>query len=218
MLDIAIHSFVTLFVTADPVGLVPIFIAIAGNYRVSDQRAIALRAVLIAGVILIAFAVLGDAILAFFGVTIPAFEIAGGLLLFVIGFQMVFSQGEAKTEGPSSVPPEKADLTQLAVFPLAIPMIAGPGAISATVLLAANEDKGLPERGILIAVIIALMLLTFGAMLLAHPINRILGNTGRIVITRLLGVILSAMAVDFVVRGATSVARTMTQAVAAGQM
>ncbi len=215
MLDIAIHSFVTLFVTADPVGLVPIFIAIAGKHRVSDQRAIALRAVLIAGVILIAFAVLGDAILAFFGVTIPAFEIAGGLLLFVIGFQMVFSQGDAKTEGPSA-PPEKADLTQLAVFPLAIPMIAGPGAISATVLLAANEDKGLPERGILIAVILALMAMTYGAMLLAHPINRILGNTGRIVITRLLGVILSAMAVDFVVRGATSVARTMTQAVVGG--
>jgi multiple antibiotic resistance protein len=204
MLDLAIHSFVTLFVTADPIGLIPIFIAIAGNHTLSDQRSIALRAVLIAGVILIAFAVLGDAILTFFGVTIPAFEVAGGLLLFVIGFQMVFSSGDAKREGPSA-PPDKTDLTQIAVFPLAIPMIAGPGAISATVLLATHEDKEIPERGMLIGVILVLMVLTYVGMLLAHPINRLLGNTGRVVVTRLLGVILAAMATDFVVRGMTSI-------------
>lgn len=204
MLDLALHSFATLFVTADPVGLVPIFIAIAGGHSVADQRAIALRAVVIAGVILIAFAILGDAILTFFGVRIPAFEIAGGLLLFVIGFQMVFSQGEAKREGPAA-PPAEVDLTQIAVFPLAIPMISGPGSISATVLLATHEDKGLAERIMLIGVIVALMALTYAAMLLAHPINRVLGNTGRVVITRLLGVILAAMAIDFIVRGLTKI-------------
>jgi multiple antibiotic resistance protein len=215
MLDLAIHSFVTLFVTADPIGLVPIFIAIAGAHRVADQRAIALRAVLIAGIILVAFALFGDWILAFFGVTVPAFEVAGGLLLFVIGFQMVFSSGDAKREGPSA-PPAEADLTQIAVFPLAIPMISGPGAISATVLLAANEDKGIAERGMLIAVIVLLMAITYGAMLLAHPINRVLGATGRVVITRLLGVILAAMSVDFVVRGMTSIIRGISQAVGSG--
>ncbi|MBN9022569.1 MAG: MarC family protein [Rhizobiales bacterium] len=204
MLDLALHSFATLFVTADPIGLVPIFIAIAGSHSVADQRAIALRAVVIAGTILIAFAILGDSILTFFGVRIPAFEIAGGMLLFVIGFQMVFSQGEPKREGPAA-PPAQADLTQIAVFPLAIPMISGPGSISATVLLATHEDEGFPERVMLIGVILALMALTYAAMLLAHPINRVLGNTGRVVITRLLGVILAAMAIDFIVRGLTKI-------------
>jgi len=211
MFDLALHSFATLFVTADPIGLVPIFIAIAGRHSVADQRAIAFRAVVIAGIILIAFAILGDSILTFFGVRIPAFEIAGGLLLFVIGFQMVFSQGEAKREGPSA-PPAQADLTQIAVFPLAIPMISGPGSISATVLLATHEDKGAPERVMLIAVILALMAITYAAMLLAHPINRVLGNTGRVVITRLLGVILAAMAIDFIVRGVTTIVRDIGSA------
>ncbi len=204
MFDLALHSFATLFVTADPVGLVPIFIAIAGRHSVADQRAIALRATVIAGIILIAFAILGDSILGFFGVRIPAFEIAGGMLLFVIGFQMVFSQGEAKREGPAA-PPAEVDLTQIAVFPLAIPMISGPGSISATVLLATHEDKGLTERIMLIGVILVLMAITYAAMLLAHPINRVLGNTGRVVITRLLGVILAAMAIDFIVRGLTKI-------------
>lgn len=215
MLDLAINAFATLFVTADPVGLVPIFIAIAGAHRVEDQRAIALRAVIIAGVILIAFAILGDSILAFFGVTIPAFEVAGGLLLFVIGFQMVFSASDGTREGPPT-PPADADLTKIAVFPLAIPMISGPGSISATVLLAANEDRELPQRAMLIGVILVLMALTYIAMLLAHPINRILGDIGRIVITRLLGVILAAMAMDFVVRGVTSIAGEISRALSAG--
>ena len=213
MLDTAIHSFVTLFVTTDPVGLVPIFIALAGRHSVADQRYIALRAVIVGGIVLIAFAVLGDAILGFFGVTIPAFEVAGGLLLFVIGFQMVFSQGDAKSQGPSA-PPALADLTQMAVFPLAIPMISGPGTISATVLLASNEDHAVPERIVLVVVILVLMAITYAAMLLAHPINRILGATGRVVITRLLGIILAAMAIDFTVRGMTSIVGTMSRAVA----
>ena len=213
MLDLALHSFATLFVTADPVGLVPIFIAIAGRHSVADQRAIALRAVVIAGIILIAFAILGDAILTFFGVRIPAFEIAGGVLLFVIGFQMVFSQGEAKREGPAA-PPAEVDLTQIAVFPLAIPMISGPGSISATVLLATHEDKGLTERIMLIGVILVLMAITYAAMLLAHPINRVLGSTGRVVITRLLGVILSVMAIDFIVRGLTKIIQEISGSLA----
>ena len=213
MLDLALHSFATLFVTADPVGLVPIFIAIAGRHSVADQRAIALRAVIIAGIILIAFAILGDAILTFFGVRIPAFEIAGGLLLFVIGFQMVFSQGEAKREGPAA-PPAQIDLTQIAVFPLAIPMISGPGSISATVLLATHEDKGLTERIMLIGVILVLMAITYAAMLLANPINRALGTTGRVVITRLLGVILAAMAIDFIVRGLTKIIQEISGSLA----
>jgi multiple antibiotic resistance protein len=205
MLEQAINSFVTLFVTADPIGIAPIFIALAGDRSAAEQRQVALRAVLIAGGILVAFALLGDAILSFFGVTIPAFEVAGGLLLFVIGFQMVFSQGETRA-GPSAPP---ADLTQLAVFPLAIPMISGPGAISATVLLASREDASIPDRAVLLAIIAGLMALTYAAMLLAGPINRILGATGRVVVTRLLGVILAAMAMDFVARGVAAFVKGM---------
>jgi multiple antibiotic resistance protein len=203
MLEQAIHSFARLFVTADPIGIAPIFIAVAGSHSTSDQRSVALRAVLVAGGILVAFALFGDAILAFFGVTIPAFEVAGGLLLFVIGFQMVFAKGDAKREGPSA-PPDPGALTEMAVFPLAIPMISGPGAISATVLLASQEDRDVTGRTILIATIVVLMALTYTVMLLAGPLNRILGVTGRVVVTRLLGVILAAMAMDFVARGVKS--------------
>jgi len=208
MLDQAVHAFVTLFVTADPIGIVPIFIAIAGDRSTHEQRSIALRAVLIAGSVLIAFAIFGDAILAFFGITIPAFEVAGGLLLFVIGFQMVFSKGKPPRQGPSA-PPADADLTQMAVFPLAIPMIAGPGAISASVLLASRPDHNLEGRGILIGAILVLMVLMYAAMLLADPINRGLGPTGRVVVTRLLGVILAAMAVGFAAHGVSGLITAM---------
>lgn len=208
MFDQAIHSFVTLFVTADPITITPIFIALAGGQSAKDQRAVALRAVLVAGGILIAFAAFGNAILALFGVSIPAFEVAGGLLLFVIGFQMVFGKGDPPRPAPSS-PPATADLTRIAVFPLAIPMISGPGAISATVLMATHVDAAWGSRAFLIAAILVLMALTYAVLLLAGPINRVLGDTGRVVVTRLFGVILAALAMEFVGRGVTAFVKGM---------
>ena len=138
MLEKLIHSFVTLFVTADPISIVPLFIVVTAGMSDASRRLVALRSVLIAGPILIAFALFGDDIIKFFGITIQAFEVAGGLLLFAIAFRMVFDSGK-----PADAPQDTdsdTGLTQIAVFPLAIPMMAGPGAISATILLTTHRD------------------------------------------------------------------------------
>jgi len=200
MLDIQnlVHSFVTLFVTADPISIVPLFIVMAGGLDVTAQRQIAFRAVIIAGAVLIAFALLGNEIIAFFGITIQAFEVGGGLLLFAIAFRMVFSTGSESQA--TSAGADSSSLTQIAVFPLAIPMIAGPGAISATILLTSHRNGWVDLVG-LVADIVVLMGLTYIVLRLSNRINRALGEIGRVVASRLLGVILAALAMQFIGHG-----------------
>ena len=217
MIETFIKSFVTLFVTADPIGIVPIFIIFAGNLTAAERGEVALRAVVVAGGILVAFALFGDAIISFFGITIPAFEVAGGLLLFVIGFEMVFGKGDSAPRSPGAQPTDTSPVTQIAVFPLAIPMISGPGAISATILLSTHGDAAWTTQIELIVAIIGLMALTYGAMRLAGSINKLLGDIGRIVVSRLLGVILAALAMQYLGDGistfASQIAKSMAQTV-----
>lgn len=153
---------------------------------------------MIAGAILIAFALLGDEIIAFFGITIQAFEIGGGLLLFATAFRMVFSTGGESHA--ASADADGSSLTQIAVFPLAIPMMAGPGAISATILLTAHRDGWLGLAG-LVCIIVVLMGLTYVVLSLSNRIDRALGEIGRVVAGRLLGIILAALAMQFIGHG-----------------
>jgi multiple antibiotic resistance protein len=204
MFDEALSAFVTLFVTIDAPGLAPVFLALTAGLSRAERGQIALRASLIAGGILLLFALAGTLILTVFGITIPAFRIAGGLLLFHIAFEMIFEKRQERHERSAERAVTADQIRDIAVFPLAIPLLAGPGAISATILLAGSYADPL-GRALLIAIVAVNLAAAWGVFLLAERIDRYLGVTGRIVLTRLLGVILAALAVQFVIDGVVAV-------------
>ncbi|WP_421723387.1 MarC family protein [Bauldia sp.] len=207
MFEKPIHSFLTLFVTANPISIVPLFLVVTAGMISKERNAVAIRSVLIATVILIAFAVAGDRIIAFFGITIEAFEVAGGLLLFATAFHMIFASEDRGQKAAASV--TDSDLTTVAVFPLAIPMMAGPGAISATILLTSRRDDWVELVGLIIA-IAALMVLTFLVLIASRRIDNLIGSVGRIVVGRLLGVILAALAIQFMGTGVRTFVETFS--------
>lgn len=204
--ELLAQALVTLFVTIDPIGMAPVFLAVTRGMTSEQRRQTAIRAVIVAGAVLVLFAVVGQKLLDFFGITMPAFRIAGGLLLFAIAFEMVFERRERRKAESVERALTHEDVGHLAVFPLAIPLIAGPGAISATILLAARAPDALVvgEIALVAAVLVASCLVVF---LAAGKIERLLGDTGRIVLTRLLGVILAALAVQYVADGILAFAR-----------
>ena len=198
-----ISTFVTLFVVVDPIGLVPTFLAITQGLPISARRQIAVRASLIAAAILIGAAIIGDWLLTRLGISLPAFRIAGGLLLFSIASEMVFG---VRIERQSRTAEQALeDVRHAAAFPLAIPLMAGPGAITATVLLAARTDARPLFLAALVAIIVAVIGLCLAVFLLASRIGPLLGTTPNVVLSRLLGVLLAALAVQFVIDGLRAV-------------
>ena len=206
-LDFAIAALVTLFVVVDPIGLAPAFLAVTDGFDRPQRRRVALRASVIAAAILIGTAIAGDWLLRQLGISLPAFRIAGGLLLFSIASEMVFGwRGERETRTAEQAIEEH--VRNVAAFPLAIPLLAGPGAITATVLLASQADARPLWLGILVAMIVLVAAASFASFWLAGRIGRLMGATGNIVLSRLLGVILAALAVQFVIDGVQAVWRT----------
>jgi multiple antibiotic resistance protein len=198
--DFLVSALVTLLVVVDPVGLAPTFIGVTQGMPGSSRNQVALRASLIAAAILSGTALVGDWLLTTLSITLPAFRIAGGLLLFSIASEMVFGV-RTERQNRQAVDALEERVRNVAAFPLAIPLMAGPGAITATVLLAGRSDHAAIKLGILLGVIVvvcAACYLCFGA---ASGIARLLGNTGNVVMERLLGVILAALAVQYVVDG-----------------
>lgn len=191
-----ITSFVTLFVIVDPIGLTPLFAAMTQDMKIKVQRQIATRAIIVAFFILVAFALFGDAILSFAGISMPAFRIAGGILLFITALDMLFERRTKRREGQKDE--ELRD--DPSVFPLAIPLIAGPGSIATVILLAGNTNV---ENSLIwtFGVIAAVLSSVFAMFLTAPLIQRALGKTGINVTTRLLGMLLAALAVQFVMDG-----------------
>jgi multiple antibiotic resistance protein len=203
--DYFLNALATLFVTIDPIGLAPIFMALTSGMAVADRRLIGVRAAVTAAIVLVAFALAGEPLIGFLGISLPAFRIAGGLLLFVIAFEMVFERREDR----KSAAAERIGGGRnhdLAIFPLAIPLTSGPGAISATILLASEAETTVAHIGLLV-IIVAMVGACLAAFLLAGSIERILGETGRIVVSRLLGVLLAALSVQFVADGAIAIVR-----------
>ncbi|MCZ7534276.1 MAG: MarC family protein [Acidimicrobiia bacterium] len=192
----AATAFLTLFVIIDPIGLSSLFLGVTDGYSAARRRVTALRAVLIALVILLAFLFAGEPLLRYIGVSIDALRIAGGLLLFKLAFDMVLGKRERQTEEEEDETTTRADV---AVFPLAIPLIAGPGAFATILVLATAIDNQLEYLAILIGALLAVLLLVYLGFRLAIPIHGILGNTGTAVITRVLGIILAALAVQLVI-------------------
>ncbi|HZP19513.1 MAG TPA: MarC family protein [Bauldia sp.] len=200
--DYLLHAIVTLFVTIDPLGLAPMFMVLTAGFAPEARRTTAIRASVTAALVLIAFALGGSALLHFLGISLPAFRIAGGLLLFAIAFEMVFERrSERKSEAAEKASAQ--DLRHIAIFPLAIPLTSGPGAISAVILLASQADGAL-QLASLILVVVVLVAACLAVFLLAGRIERVLGETGRIVVSRLLGVLLAALSVQFVADGVMS--------------
>ena len=198
--DSLFNAFVTLLVTIDPPGLAPLFLALTRGMTSSERRQVGLRGSIIGFGILALFAVVGAGILSVLGITLPAFRVAGGLLLFFIAFEMVFEKRNDRKEKTADTAITRAHIHNIAAFPLAIPLIAGPGAISATVLLSGSYPT-VAGQVALLAIILVAVALTWAVFLLAEPVDRVLGQTGRSILTRLLGVILAALAVQFVADG-----------------
>jgi multiple antibiotic resistance protein len=198
--DILFNAFVTLLVTIDPPGLAPLFLALTGGMNRSQRQQVAIRASLIGFIVLAVFALAGAEILGVFGITLPAFRVAGGLLLFFIAFEMIFERRQDRKEKSADTAITQDMIRDIAAFPLAIPLIAGPGAISATVLLSGKFQGPLSVLG-LIAIIFACLVISYLVFVLAEHIDRFLGVTGRSILTRLLGVILAALAIQFVADG-----------------
>jgi len=198
--EFLISALVTMLVVVDPVGLVPTFLALTDGVSRKFRREIALRACLIAGAILIGTALIGDWLLRNLGISLPAFRIAGGLLLFVVAFEMVLGL-RLKHSTQDAEQAAEEHFHNMAAFPLAIPLMAGPGAITATILLA-GQAQFRPEW---LAVLMVALLVAIGACFLCFAggdrIARLLGVTGNVVLSRLLGVILAALAVQYVVDG-----------------
>jgi multiple antibiotic resistance protein len=200
-MDFLSNAFVTLLVTIDPPAIAPMFLALTMGMTAAEKRQVAGRATVIATLALAFFALVGQKLLALLGITLPAFRIAGGLLLFWIAFEMVFERRTARKENVAKTAVDLDHIRNVAAFPLAIPLMAGPGAITATMLLA-GQTRGEPLLlSALIGIIAAICALCWLVFLFAERISGFLGVTGNIVLTRLLGIVLVALAVQFVLDG-----------------
>jgi len=191
-----ITAFATLFVVIDPPGLVPLFIALTQGLDADARRAMARRACIIAAVVLALFGLAGAAILEFIGISMPAFQIAGGLLLFLTALDMLFARRTAAREGQVADPNHDPS-----VFPLATPLIAGPGAIASMILLSDQAGGTLIGKLAMIALMGVMVLATFFFLLASPAIERLVGRTGVLVVTKLLGMLLAALAVQFMIDG-----------------
>lgn len=200
MVQFLVSAFVTLLVVVDPVGLAPTFIGITEGLSASVRRQVAVRAALIAAAILVGAALIGDWLLQMLSISLSAFRIAGGLLLFSIATEMAFGV-RMRREGEAAEQAVEERARDLAAFPLAIPLMAGPGAITAIVLLVGRAHGNLLLLALLLAVAVAVAACCLVVFLFAAAISRFLGVTGNMVLARLLGVLLAALAVQYVVDG-----------------
>ncbi|MGO4525134.1 MarC family protein [Microvirga sp. 2MCAF35] len=201
LLDYISAALVTLLVTLDPVALAPIFVSLTRGMNAEERRRVSMRACMIAFGILAFFGLGGEVLLRLLGVGIPAFRISGGLLLFWIAFEMVFERRNERKQHTADIAITEDHIRNVAAFPLAIPLMAGPGAITAVILLAGRADGNIAYLSallILIALGILSCLVVFSA---ADRVSRWLGVTGNVVLTRLLGVILAGLAVQFIIDG-----------------
>ena len=205
-LDYLVSALVTLMVVVDPVGLTPTFLAVTEGLPQTARRRIAVRACIIATAVLAGTALIGDWLLDKLGISLPAFRIAGGLMLFAVASEMVFGvRIERQSKQAEDAIEER--IHNIAAFPLAIPLMAGPGAITATLLLAGQTRTQPLLLAGLLGVVMVVMAACLGAFVIASRIARLLGVTGSVVLSRLLGVLLAALAVQFVIDGVRVVLR-----------
>ena len=201
MIETAGLALATFFATIGPLDVAAMFAALTASQTTQQRRSIAIRGTLIGTAILLAFALIGEILLASLGISLAALRTAGGILLLLIGIDMVFARSSGGTSTTDDEEEEAISKTDISVFPLATPLIAGPGAMGAAILLMADQQGNVVGQAIIVASILVILLLTFVSMLLAGKIQQWLGVTGMHVITRVMGVLLSALAVQFIFDG-----------------
>lgn len=199
MSEFVFNSFVTLLVVVDPLGLAPIFAALTRGFSEKEKRDSAIRGTALGAIILFLFALAGDTLLDALGIGLPAFRIAGGLLLFLLALDMVFARPSGMRSSTVREQEEESYQQDIAVFPLAIPLLAGPGAITTVLLYTGGGDA--PQVALFMVVLFVVLLLTLVSLLLAPRVMRLFGETGANVLSRVLGVLLAALAVQFVIDG-----------------
>jgi multiple antibiotic resistance protein len=198
--DLLLTAFVTFFVVIDPIGVAATFAVLGRGLQAAERRRAALRGVVLATSMLAVFFFAGDALLRALGISVHAFTIAGGALLFLLAIDMVFARHSGLRSTTEREQAEAAHRDDISVFPLAFPLIAGPGALTTVILMSAASQELAPRAGLLV-VILAVLVLTALALLLASRLARVLGETGANVITRMFGLVLAALAVQYVING-----------------
>lgn len=194
-LAFALTAFVTLFVIIDPIGIAPLFLALTRGMSPVQRRAVALRAAVIATALLALFGFVGESLLSGIGISMPAFQIAGGILLFLTALDMLFDRRSQRRSGHAAEVPDPS------VFPLAMPLIAGPGAMTTMILLVDQAGRNAQDVAMVMGVMIGVVLSAFVMCLAGARIEALLGRTGMMVVTRLLGMLLAALSVQFVLNG-----------------
>jgi multiple antibiotic resistance protein len=200
MVELFISAFVTFFVVIDPPGCAPIFASLTGTAPAPHRRAMAVRSTLVAALILYLFAIFGEAFLGSLGISLDAFRVAGGVMLFLIALEMVFEKRtERRTHRAEDVKadPQHEDIS---IFPMAIPMIAGPGSI-ASVMLLTSKSVGIAQTLVVLGALALVLLVNLAALLAAGPLMKAVGHRVEAMITRILGVVLAALAAQFIIDG-----------------
>ena len=200
MIELFTTAFITLAVIIDPPGCAPIFASLTAGTDSLHRRRMAVRSALVAWGILVFFALLGEPLLRTLGISLSAFRLAGGIMLFMIALDMVFERRTERREERAEEIKGTPEAEDISVFPMAIPMIAGPGSIASIMLLTARADGPIQDAIVLTALTLVL-LLTLAALLLAGPLMKLIGAKLEAMITRILGVILAALAAQFVLDG-----------------
>jgi len=198
MLQQILRDFLMLLVTIDPIGTVALFVPLSASLTAAERARTAWKAVIVAGCVLVAFLVAGELILSELGIRLASFQVAGGVILFLFGLQMVFGTG-VMAEGVEAEPGH-----DIAVFPLALPGIANPGAIMAVVLLTDNHRHSIAQQAVTAGVLFIVLAITLLALLASRRIRQILGGTGANVLIRVMGLLLSALATEQVATGLQS--------------
>jgi multiple antibiotic resistance protein len=206
VIELFVSSLITFFVVIDPLGCAPIYAGLSAGASTLQKRAMAIRAVGVSAAILLVFALFGEALLKGLGISLASFRIAGGIMLFLIALEMVFEKRTQRREDRAAKVAEDPEVEDVSIFPMAMPMIAGPGSI-ASVMLLMGRNSGIERSAVVLAAMVTILLLTLVALLAAGPLMRILGAKIEAVITRLLGVLLAALAVQFVLDGLSVVLR-----------
>jgi multiple antibiotic resistance protein len=201
VLEHGLRAFTTFFATVGPVDVAALFAVLTAGASAAQRRIIALKGTIIATLLLLAFALFGQGILQFLGITLPALRTAGGILLLLLAIDMVFARPQGMTAPTTAETSEAQQRPDISVFPLATPLVAGPAAMGAAVLLAAEAGDDLLRKGAVILALVAVMMLTLALLLVAAQIHRVLGVTGENVIARVAGVVLTGLAVQFLFDG-----------------
>lgn len=201
LLETATVALATFFATIGPLDVAAVFAALTASNSQQRRRQMAARGAMIAGAVLLVFAIAGERVLGLLGISLAALRTGGGILLLLIGIDMVFARSSGSTSTTDEENAEAMGKQDISVFPIATPLIAGPGAMGATVLLMANTEGDLALQAVVIASLLTMIAFTFAMMLLSGQIDRLFGVTGMHVITRIMGVLLSALAVQFIFDG-----------------